>query len=287
MALIHELLAAGRTISFEFFPPKTADASAQFKKTIDALKPLQPSFVSVTYGAGGSTRDLTRDMVIGLEKNHQILSMAHLTCVPHTKAEIVSLIGEYDDAGIRNILALSGDEPTDGTVPPREFTHASELVELLHEHGEYSIGVAAHPEGHPRSPNLKSDRIHLADKLKAAHFGITQFFFQVEDYLDMRDALAALGCDRPVAAGIMPVTNFNQIKRFAELSGAAMPKKMVARLEKYADDPASIKAEGVEIASEMCEALIAEDVPGLHFYTLNRPEATLAIAANLGLMPKH
>lgn len=285
MALIHDLIAAGRTISFEFFPPKTDAAEAQFKQTIDALAVLEPAFVSVTYGAGGSTRDQTRDIVIGLERDYQIPSMAHLTCIPHTKAEIVSLLSEYDTAGIRNILALSGDAPLDGSFSPQEFTYALELVQLIREKGEYSIGVAAHPEGHPRSPSLKDDRKYLAEKLNAADFGVTQFFFQVDDYLEMRDSLAALGCDKPVAAGIMPVTNYNQVKRFASLSGAAMPQALVARLDRYIDDPEGLRAEGIQIATEICERLIAEDVPGLHFYTLNRSEATLRIAANLGLGP--
>ncbi len=283
MAHISDILSAGPTVSFEFFPPKTDEAERQLEKAISELEPLRPSFVSVTYGAGGSTRNRTRDIVIGIERDTPLTAMAHLTCVGHTRDEVVALLDEYRDGGVANILALAGDPPADGSPAAGDFEFALELVELVREVDGFSIGVAAHPEGHPRSPNIESDRRHLAAKLAAADFGVTQFFFQAEHYLRMVDELAALGCDTPVIPGIMPVTNARQVQRFAELSGAAFPGDLAARFEAVADDPANVRALGVEVATEMCQRLLDEGVPGLHFYTLNRSTATREIAINLGL----
>ena len=285
MTYIRDLLAEGRTVSFEFFPPKTDEAERQLEKAIRELEPLNPSFVSVTYGAGGSTRERTRDIVIGIERDTSLTAMAHLTCVGHTRAEVVDLLGEYQDGQVHNILALAGDPPTDGSDPEGDFRYAIELVELVRESGDFSVGVAAHPEGHPRSVDMASDRRHLAAKLEVADFAITQFFFRADDHLRMVDELGALGCDTPVIPGIMPVTNARQVQRFAELSGAEFPVDLAARLEAVADDPAAVRAIGVEVATELCERLLAEGVPGLHFYTLNRSTATREIAANLGLSP--
>ena len=283
MTYIRDLLAAGRTVSFEFFPPKTDEAERQLEKAIRELEPLSPSFVSVTYGAGGSTRDRTRDIVIGIERDTRLTAMAHLTCVGHSRAEVIALLEEYRAAGVANILALAGDPPTDGPAPDGDFRYAIELVELVREVDGFSIGVAAHPEGHPRSPDRESDRRHLAAKLAVADFGVTQFFFRADDYLRMLDELAALGCDRPVIPGIMPVTNARQVQRFAELSGAAFPTELAERFEVVADDPAAVRALGVEVATDLCRRLLDEGVPGLHFYTLNRSTATREIAATLGL----
>ena len=285
MALIADLLAAGRTCSFEFFPPKTDDAARALETTIAELAPLNPSFVSVTYGAGGSTRERTRDVVINIERNIGITAMAHLTCVGHTRAEIDSLLGEYRAAGVSNILALAGDPimDEDGNVAESEFEYALELVELIAAKGDFSIGVAAHPEGHPRSTDLYADRRHLADKLAVADFAITQFFFEPEPYLRLVEGLAAFGCTKPVLPGIMPVTNAAQVVRFAELAGAAFPAHLAARFDAIADDGDAVRALGVELASELCQRLLDEGAPGLHFYTLNRSSATREIAANLGL----
>jgi methylenetetrahydrofolate reductase (NADPH) len=283
MTLIKDLLAAGRTVSFEFFPPKTDEAERQLESAIRELEPLHPSFVSVTYGAGGSTRERTRDIVIGIERDTSLTAMAHLTCVGHTRAEVVSLLEEYRAGGVANILALAGDPPTDGSDPTGDFRYALELVELVREVDGFSVGVAAHPEGHPRSPDRASDRLHLAAKLAVADFGVTQFFFQADDHLRMIDELASLGCHTPVIPGIMPVTNARQVQRFAELSGAEFPRDLAERLEGVADDPAAVRAIGVELATELCQRLLDEGVPGLHFYTLNRSTATREIAANLGL----
>ena len=285
MTFISDLLSAGRTCSFEFFPPKTDDAARALEQTIAELQPLHPSFVSVTYGAGGSTRERTRDVVINIARTIGITAMAHLTCVAHTRAQIESLLDEYKSAGVSNILALAGDPIVDdnGVVVESEFAYAMELVELIKEKGGFSIGVAAHPEGHPRSEDLYSDRRHLADKLNVADFAITQFFFEAEPYLRLVEGLAAFGCDKPVLPGIMPVTNAAQVVRFAQLAGAEFPAHLAARFDAIADDPDAVRALGVELASELCQRLLDEGAPGLHFYTLNRSTATREIAANLGL----
>lgn len=285
MTYISDLLAAGRTCSFEFFPPKTDDAARALEQTIAELAPLDPSFVSVTYGAGGSTRERTRDVVINIERTIGITAMAHLTCVGHTRTQIESLLDDYKTAGVSNILALAGDPIVDdnGVVAEGEFAYAMELVELIKEKGGFSVGVAAHPEGHPRSEDLYSDRRHLADKLNVADFAITQFFFEAEPYLRLVEGLSAFGCEKPVLPGIMPVTNAAQVVRFAQLAGAEFPAHLASRFDTIADDPDAVRELGVELASDLCQRLLDEGAPGLHFYTLNRSTATREIAANLGL----
>ena len=284
MTKISELLAAGRTFSFEFFPPKTDEATRALEKTISELQPLKPSFVSVTYGAGGSTRERTRDIVIHIERDAGITAMAHLTCIAHSRQQLTSLLAEYAEAGIENLLALAGDPPADPSAEAGELRYAHELVEVIHEQGDFCIGVAAHPELHPRSGgDREADRRHLAAKLQLADFGITQFFFEAEPYLRMIDELDALGCTRPVLPGIMPVTNAGQVQRFAELAGAEFPPALAARFEAVADDPVAVRELGVEIATELCAELLAAGAPGLHFYTLNRSTATREIYENLGL----
>jgi methylenetetrahydrofolate reductase (NADPH) len=288
MTKIADLLAAGRTCSFEFFPPKTDEAARDLEKTIGELAVLRPSFVSVTYGAGGSTRDRTRDVVIHIERDTGVTAMAHLTCAAHTRQQLVDLLVEYREAGIANILALAGDPPLDRddrpeAAGPDEFEYALDLVRLVREVGDFSVGVAAHPEGHPRSTDLASDRRHLAAKLAEADFGITQFFFEAGPYLRMIDELAALGCDKPVLPGIMPVTNATQVARFAQLAGAEFPPHLAERFEAVASDGDAVRALGVELATDLCRELLDAGVPGLHFYTLNRSTATRDIALNLGL----
>ena len=287
MARIADLLRDRRTLSFEFFPPKTDEAALSLEKTIAELEELHPSFVSVTYGAGGSTRERTRDVVINIERDLGITAMAHLTCVAHTRAQLTSLLDEYSAAGVENILALAGDPVLDdaGSAIDGDFSRAIELVELIAEREQFSIGVAAHPEGHPRSVDLASDRRHLATKLQAADFAITQFFFEAEPYLRMVEELAALGCTKPVLPGIMPVTNLGQVTRFAQLAGAAFPAHLAERFEALAEDPAGVRALGVELATDLCQRLLNEGVPGLHFYTLNRSTATREIARALSLQP--
>ena len=284
MARISELLRAGRTHSFEFFPPKDDQASRDLEKTIGELQPLDPSFVSVTYGAGGSTRERTRDIVIHIQRDAGITAMAHLTCIAHEAADLVSLLEQYQAAGIENILALAGDPPADPSIDTGEIRYASELIDIVRDVGDFCIGVAAHPELHPRS---KGDRAHdrrfLAAKLERADFAITQFFFEPGPYLSMIDELAALGCTKPVLPGIMPVTNAKQVARFAQLAGAEFPPALAARFDERADDPAAVRALGIEVATDLCRALLDAGVPGLHFYTLNRSTATREIYANLSL----
>jgi methylenetetrahydrofolate reductase (NADPH) len=212
--------------------------------------------------------------------------MAHLTAYAHTRDELIRILERYRDAGVENILALRGDPPSfDPEVHPGDLRYAVELVELAREvgDGQFSVGVAAHPELHPLSTSREEDRKHLAAKLAAADFGITQFFFRAADYTRMVEELADLGCDTPVLPGIMPVTNVRQIVRFAELSGAEFPHDLADRLHAVEDDPAQVRHIGVEVATDLCQELLDAGVPGLHFYTLNRSTATREIHANLGL----
>ena len=283
MTRISNLLAAGRCFSFEFFPPKTDEAEAQLQRTLQDLAPLQPSFVSITYGAGGTTRERTHDLVVDILRSTSMTPMAHLCCAGHLQEELAAILARYRDEGVSNILALRGDPPAELNLPAGDLAHAIELVELARAIGNFSIGVAAHPEGHPASPDLASDRRHLAAKLRTADFAVTQFFFRREDYFRLVDDLAALGVDRPVIPGIMPVTNLSQVTRFAALSGAEFPADLAARLEAVAENPAEVRRIGVEVASELCRDLLEAGAPGLHFYTLNRSPATREIFANLGL----
>ena len=285
MTRIKELLERGPTTSFEFFPPRTEEGDQALRKALAELEPLQPSFVSVTYGAGGSTRERTHQLVVDLLTRTSMVPMAHLTSVSHTREELRGILTRYRAAGIRNVMVLRGDPPRGEADAVWELEHAVELVRLARDVGgdAFSIGVAAHPELHPLSPDRASDRRHLAAKLQAADFGVTQFFFRAEDYVRMMDELAALGCDRPVIPGIMPVTNVAQIERFAALSGAALPAPLVERLEAVADDPEEVRRIGVEVATTLCQELLDEGAPGLHFYTLNRSTATREIHGKLGL----
>lgn len=283
MARIADLLARGRTFSFEFFPPKTDYAQLTLGRTIAELEPLAPSFVSVTYGAGGSTRARTHAVVEWVRKETQITPMAHLTCTAHSRAEIGEILANYTAAGVENILALGGDPPVGGAEPgPSDYSYALDLVEHIADSSGFSVGVAAHPEVHPRSADRPTDRLHLAQKLRRADFAITQFFFEADHYFRMLDELAALGVDKPVIPGIMPVTNKNQVRRMAELSGAAFPAWLADRIGDSTDE-AEVAKIGIEVATELCASLLAGGAPGLHFFTMNRSTATRDIYERLGL----
>lgn len=284
MARIADLLAAGRTYSFEFFPPKTDGAQLSLGRAIGELEPLAPSFVSVTYGAGGSTRQRTHAVVSWMRKETTLTPMAHLTCQGHVRAEIRDILNDYAADGVENILALGGDVPTDGEPAPSDYAYASDLLEDVLADGRFSVGIAAHPELHPRSPDRVTDRKFLAAKLSRADFAITQFFFDLDVYVQMVNELADLGVTKPVLPGIMPVTNKNQIRRMAELSGAAFPAWLAERLDRT-DDAEEIRRIGVDAATELCQGLLDAGAPGLHFYTMNRSTATSEIYANLGLSP--
>lgn len=256
------------------------------RDTLDALEPLRPSFVSITYGAGGSTRDRTHGIVVDLLRRSTMTPMAHLTCIGHRRSELADILARYRDAGVENVLALRGDPPRDEPdIDPGDLRHAGELVALAREVGDFSVGVAAHPEGHPQTPDLPTDRRRLAAKLSLADFAITQFFFRAEDYLRLVDDLDRLGVDKPVIPGIMPVTNVGQLERFAQLSGAEFPHDLAERLHAVADDEEEVRRIGVEVATELCGRLLDGGAPGLHFYTLNRSTATREIHRNLGLSP--
>ena len=284
MARIADLLAAGRTFSFEFFPPKTDGAQLSLGRAIGELEPLAPSFVSVTYGAGGSTRQRTHAVVSWMRKETTLTPMAHLTCQGHVRAEIREILNDYAADGVENILALGGDVPTDGEPAPSDYTYASDLLEDVVADGRFSVVIAAHPELHPRSPDRATDRKFLAAKLSRADFAITQFFFDLDVYVQMVNELADLGVTKPILPGIMPVTNKSQIRRMAELSGAAFPAWLAERLDRT-DDAEEIRRIGVDTATELCQGLLDAGAPGLHFYTMNRSTATSEIYANLGLSP--
>jgi methylenetetrahydrofolate reductase (NADPH) len=284
MARIADLLAADRTFSFEFFPPKSDAAQLTLGRTIAELEPLGPSFVSVTYGAGGTTRERTHEIVAWVRKETAITPMAHLTCQGHVRGEINDILDNYRLAGVENILALGGDAPlgANDAARPSDYTYALDLVADVKAAGEFSIGVAAHPEIHPRSPNRDADRRRLAEKLTVADFAITQFFFEAEHYIRLVEELADLGCTKPVVPGIMPVTNKAQVQRMATMSGAAFPAWLAERLEAV-DSPEDVRRVGVAAATELCSDLLDAGAPGLHFYTLNRSTATREIYAALGL----
>jgi methylenetetrahydrofolate reductase (NADPH) len=269
-------------VSFEFFPPKSDSAQLSLGRTIAELEPLAPSFVSVTYGAGGSTRQRTREVVTWVRRETSITPMAHLTCRGHTRSEVIELLQEYREAGIENILALGGDAPADGEDRPGDYTYATDLIDDVDTLNHFSIGVAAHPEMHPRSPDREADRAHLAAKLQRADFAITQFFFDAEHYVRLVEELAALGVHKPVLPGIMPITNLSSVSRMAQMNGTGVPQWLLERLEGV-EDPDEVRRVGVAAATELCVELLEAGAPGLHFYTLNRSTATREIHENLRL----
>jgi methylenetetrahydrofolate reductase (NADPH) len=282
MARIPTLLENRRTLSFEFFPPKTSGAHMTLGRTVAALEPLHPDFVSITYGAGGSDRHRTGDVVEWMRVETSWVPMPHLTCRGHSRADVATLLDNYQQLGIENILALGGDPPADGRDEAGDYHYAIELLEDVVAAGCFAAGVAAHPEVHPRSPDRATDRRHLADKLSIADFALTQFFFEVEHWVRLVDELSALGVDKPVVPGIMPISNKAQIKRMADMSGAALPTWLADRLD-LTDDPDEIRSIGIDVATQLCRDLIDAGAPGLHLYALNRPDSVVAICENLDL----
>ena len=281
MAKIAELLASGRTFSFEFFPPKDDAEHERLVRTLIQLQPLEPSFVSVTYRGGPSSRRRTHELVASMLKVTTLNPMAHLICVGHSRLELAEILVDLRKAGIDNLMALGGDPPIDPNASAGELRYANELVDLARAIGGFSIGVAAHPAGHPKSPDRPADRDRLAAKLRDADFAVTQFFFDVEEYTELVDDLAKRGVDKPVIPGIMPVTSLTSLKRMTAMGGV-VPAWLRDRLED-AVDAESVRAAGIEAATELCAGLLDADAPGLHFYTLNFSRATAEIYANLGI----
>jgi methylenetetrahydrofolate reductase (NADPH) len=295
---IQDIFAANQTtISFEFFPPKTAADAEALYANIAQLEALRPSFVSVTYGAGGSTRQLTHDLVVRLKQTTALDPIPHLTCVCHSEQEIEDILTKYAQAGVSNILALGGDPPRDLKNYKREddaFQHAAELVSLVRRWNErglhpdargFGVGVAGFPEGHPATPNRLEEMDHLKAKVDAgADYICTQLFFNNDDFYDFRERCELVGIRVPIFAGIMPITSLGGMKRMAQLAlGARIPAKLLRALGRAADDAEAVKRVGVHWATEQCRDLLDNEVLGIHFYTLNRSDATRQIFESLGL----
>lgn len=283
------ILSSGqRSFSFELFPPKTDEGERMLWQTVREIEALKPTFVSVTYGAGGSTQDRTVRLTGQIAEDTTLTPVAHLTCVGASRDDLRGVIGQYAAEGVTTMLALRGDPPTGLDTPwephPGGLQHAVELVELIRSLGTFSVGVAAFPEGHPESPSLDQDARVLAMKQEAgAEFAITQMFFRVEDYERLMETSAAHGCTMPIVPGIIPVTNVAQIERFAALQGSAFPADLAERFHAVADDADSVSKLGVEVAADMCQRLLDLGAPGLHFYTLNRSRSTIEVYEALGL----
>jgi len=283
---ISECFASGQPVfSFEFFPPKTEEGVKSLFANVEELAALKPSFVSVTYGAGGSTRELTVKLTSRIKKEIGLEAMAHLTCVGHSASELAAILNQLGEAGIENVLPLRGDPPRGETrfVRPADgFGYASELVSFIRSRFDFCLGGACYPEGHVECPDKEADLGHLLHKVQAGvNFLITQLFFDPEDYFRFLGRARAMGVTLPIVPGIMPITNVSQIERFASMCGASLPAALRQRLEPIRDDEQAVVAAGVEWATNQCRTLLAGGAPGIHFYTLNRSHATRMVHKNL------
>jgi len=295
---ITDILAKRKpSLSFEFFPPRSDAAWEELYHAIRELESLEPSFVSVTYGAGGGTRELTHDLVVRIKETTSIPPIPHLTCVGHTRDEVAAVLRRYADAGVMNILALRGDPPrgsADYDWAAGDFKHAADLVAFIREFNEsglhpdprgFGIGVAGFPEGHPDTPNRMSELDHLKAKIdQGADYICTQLFFDNHDFFDFRERCRLTGIDIPIIAGIMPVTSLQGMRRMAELAaGARYPAKLLRTLERAGDNPEGVTRAGIHYAAQQCSGLLDGGVDGIHFYTLNKSHATREIYRSLGL----
>ena len=280
---VAERIGRGGFVSFELWPPRSPESAAALEDALAGLAGLRPAFVAITYGAGGSTRERTHELVARLAGT-ELLPLAHLTCAAHGRAELVALLERYLAAGVRDLLALHGDPPLSATeaLPEGDLRYAIELVALARDAGFPSVGVAVHPEGHPAAPSRATDLRRQAEKLRAADFGLTQFLHRASDYAAF---VEAVGGDTPVVPGVMPITNVRQLERMAAMSGTEVPLALASRLHAAADRPEEVRRIGVEHATQLCRDLLDAGAPGLHFYTMNRAAATLEVCANLGFEP--
>jgi len=274
-----------QSFSFEFFPPKTDKGIENLKKVRNELADLNPNFFSVTYGAGGSTQDCTMNIVLEIQQETGIPTASHLSCIGSSEDQIRQMLKTYQESGVNRLVALRGDLPS-GMRDIGDFKYANELIEFIRkETGDYfQIEVAAYPEMHPQAPNFQTDIDNFARKMNAgADRAITQFFYNADAYFYFMDSLEKIGLDVPVLPGINPITNFVQLARFSDGTGAEIPRWLRKRLEGYGDDLESIQKLGLEFVTDMCEKLISQGVPGLHFYSMNRVEPSMTIWNNLGL----
>ncbi len=279
------LKTAKHSFSFEFFPPRSDSDVGQLLQTTETLKALNPAYVSVTWGAGGGTRRKTIEIVDTIKRRLGIESMAHLTCVGASKSDLDSILDEVHQRGIENLLPLRGDPPrgdTEFRPHPDGFRYASELVSHVRKRWDFCLGVAGYPEGHPEAANKQEDLEHLKRKVEAGgEFVVTQLFFKNDQFFDFVDRAMAGGIDVPIIAGIMPITNVGQIKRFTETCGATIPNKLLARLDALQDDREAVIEEGIEYATRQCEELLRQGAKGVHFYTLNRSRSSMRILEDL------